>query len=472
MLAICPQERVTRVRGAGFNATGLPDEAIDAVLRRSGRSRTDVATYAFADAGSVPRGLPTVVLDHHEAHACAAFFPSPFETAAIVVCDHGAPHVSVWEGRGASVTRIDWPWRGDGFAELYSQCADVLGFHAAEQRMEALARLNPDLRADWAESMFALQEDQLCQTPDWRETLKARCGQGSHLEKAPVAAALQARIGDLLVDFLAMVRRRTGHAHVCLGGSLFYNSHFNGRAKLSGVFDDVFVPMDPGNSGLALAAALHAGGIPRQPVSPFLGPEYSSDEVKGVLDNCKLTYRWVSESESIALAVDALRKGQLVGWFEGAMEAGPRALGARSILASPFNRYVLDNLNRFLKHRDPWRGYALSGLHDWVTDRFTGPAASPFMECDYTAKDVARFQHVLPGRSAAVRIQTVGNGGGPPRFRALLRAFGEASEGPILVNTSFNGFQEPIVCSPRDAIRVFYGTGIDMLVFGQFVLTK
>jgi carbamoyltransferase len=217
---------------------------------------------------------------------------------------------------------------------------------------------------------------------------------------------------------------------------------------------------------------LLAGGVRRQPVSPFLGPEYSSDEVKAVLDNCKLTYRWVSEPESISLAVDALRKGQLVGWFEGAMEAGPRALGARSILASPFNRYVLDNLNRFLKHREPWRGYGLSGLHEWVEDQFIGPKTAPFMECDFTAKDFARFQHVLPGRSAAVRVQTVDNGGGPSRFRSLLRAFGEASEGPILVNTSFNGFQEPIVCNPRDAIRVFFGTGIDMLVFGQFVVTK
>ena len=153
------------------------------------------------------------------------------------------------------------------------------------------------------------------------------------------------------------------------------------------------------------------------------------------------------------------------------MECGPRALGARSILASPFSQYVLDNLNRFLKHRDPWRGYALSGLAAAVRDQFDGPPASPFMECDYIPRDRARFEHVLPGPSAAVRVQTVAEDG-PPRFRALLSAFGDATGLPVLVNTSFNGFREPIVCSPRDAIRVFFGTGVDTLVFGQLILTK
>ena len=471
VLGICPQERITRVRGAGFNASGLPDEALDEVLRHSGRSRSDVATYALADPGPIPRGLPGVVLDHHHAHACAAFLPSPFESAAIVVCDHESPHVSVWEGRGASVTRVDWPWHGAGFAELYFQCADAMGFNAAAHRMEALARLDPNRRAEWVAPLFVLHEDHITLAADWREKVTATCGNGTHAERAPVAAALQARIGDLMVEFLSKIRQRLGLGHACLGGSFFYNSHFNARAKLAGVFEDVFVPMDPGNSGLAVGAALYVGHLRRQPISPFLGPAYTPDDVKAILDNCKLTYRWVSETDVIGLTVEALRKGQMVGWFEGGMESCPRALGARSILASPFNRYVLDNLNRFLKHRDPWRGYALSGLKEWVNNHFVGPVVSPFMECDFTPRESALFQHVLPRGDAAVRVQTVDTDG-PPRFRALLRAFGEAAEGPMLVNTSFNGFQEPIVCSPRDAIRVFYGSGIDMLVFGQFVLTK
>ena len=153
------------------------------------------------------------------------------------------------------------------------------------------------------------------------------------------------------------------------------------------------------------------------------------------------------------------------------MEWGPRALGARSILASPFCPYVLDNLNQFLKQRDPRRGYALSGLDASIREHFEGPDASPFMECDYAPKDRKQFGYILPGPTANVRVHTVGSDA-PPRFRALLHAFGEETGIPILVNTSFNGFREPMVCSPRDAVRVFYGTGIDVLAVGQFVISK
>jgi carbamoyltransferase len=241
--------------------------------------------------------------------------------------------------------------------------------------------------------------------------------------------------------------------------------------KLSGIFDDVFVPMDPGNAGLSVGAALHVSHLIRRAVSPFLGPAYVPEDIKATLDNCKLSYQWLSEPDMLAMTVRALQAGQLVGWFEGSMECGPRALGARSILASPFSPYVLENLNRFLKHRDPWRGYALSGLASAVRDHFDGPSASPFMECDYIPTDRERLRHVLPGPHAGVRVQTVAEAG-PPGFRALLSAFGDATGFPLLVSTSFNGFLEPIVCSPRDAIRVFFGTGLDLLVFGQLILAK
>ena len=123
------------------------------------------------------------------------------------------------------------------------------------------------------------------------------------------------------------------------------------------------------------------------------------------------------------------------------------------------------------KKRESWRGYALSGPTEAVGRYFDGPGHSPFMECDYRPKEPAAFRHVLPSPLAAVRVQTVGETG-LPRFRRLLEAFGEATGIPFLVNTSFNGFHEPIVCSPRDAVRVFYGSGLDLLVLDQFLLRK
>jgi carbamoyltransferase len=472
ILGICPQERITRVRGAGFNPSGIPDEALDEVLGRAGRGRREVTTYAFADAGAPPSLTNVIRLDHHLAHACSAFLPSPFESSAIVVCDHESPQISVWDGVRQSVTRVEWPWHGIGFAELYSLSAEVLGFAGSEHRMEALSRLDPGHRADWTTHLFTLSDDRLEMPANWPESVAANGARGPHQQRVSAASALQSRIGDLLIDFLWKVRHRMDdRRHLCVGGSLFYNSYFNARVRLSGIFDNVFVPMDPGNAGLSVGAALNAGRLTRQPVSPFLGPAYGLDDIKATLDNCKLSYQWLAEADAVAMTVRALQKGQLVGWFEGPMECGPRALGGRSILASPFNQYVLDNLNRFLKQRDPWRGYALTGLEATVREHFDGPSASPFMECDYIPKDRGRFNHALPGPRAAVRVQTVAEDG-LPGFRRLLGAFGDATGLPVLVNTSFNGFREPIVCSPRDAIRVFFGTGIDTLVFGQLVLTK
>lgn len=476
LVGVCPQERITRTRGAGVNRTGLPDEALDAVLARMGRSRADVARYVAANGAPSSEGERVELLDHHFAHACTAYLSSPFSSAAIVVCDHEAPHVSVWKGDGAAVAPVDLPWNGPGFSDIYSRCAAAFGFTspAGGQRLEALARLSPDGRDDRVDQLIRLGEASLDIPASFEATLSSwLSGDGNPASpaRARLAAALQARIADLFLELLQRVRAAVGDPRLCLGGSLAHHSAINTRVKTSVLFDEVFVPVDPGNAGLAVGAALHAAGGAPADVSPFLGPNYSVEETKVVLDNCKLQYSLERDDEVIDEVVRTLRQGRLVAWFDGAMEWGPRALGARCILASPQSPYVLENLNRFLKQRDPWRGYALSGLADAVPKYFEGPAAAPFMECDYRPLDPGLFRAVLPSADAAARVHTVGEGA-QPRFVRLLEAFADATGLPFLVNTSFNGFHEPIVCTPRDAVRVFYGSGIDLLALGQFVLAK
>ncbi|MGH9349987.1 MAG: carbamoyltransferase C-terminal domain-containing protein [Vicinamibacterales bacterium] len=476
VMGVCQQERVTRVRSAGFNASGLPDEALDTLLQRLGRSRHDVGRYVAGEPDGRCAGADTVErIDHHFAHACAAYLSSPFTDATILVCDHEAPKVSVWSGRGGEISSVEWPWRGPGFADVYSRGARAFGFRAetGDQRLEALARLRPDARDARVERLLTGDGTSVTDHALERSLEQWLAGErhpGS-ASSAALAASLQARIGELVLELLAEVRRRTGSAHLCLAGSLFYHSSINTLAKRAGIFDEVFVPIDPGNAGLAVGTALHANRCAPRPVSPFLGPSYSAYETKEILDNCKLQYSWESEENIIAVAVRALQSGTLVGWFDGPMEWGPRALGARCILANPFAPYVLENLNHFLKGREPWRGYAVSGLEAAVADHFDGPATAPFMESDYRPRDAARFRNVLPSPDAAIRVHTVGSDA-LPRFTRLLEAFGSATGAPFLVNTSFNGFHEPIVCSPRDAVRVFYGSGLDLLVLDQFVLRK
>ncbi len=476
LVGVCAQERVTRVRGLAGSA-GLPTDALDLLLRRAGRSRRDVDQYVVVDGAGAPPGLtPVTALDHHHAHAATAYLTSPFPSAAIVICDADAPGTSVWLGSGASVTRVEWPENGPGFAPAYARVAAGLGFHtaAAGQRLEALARLEPQARDARVDALFAWGDAGLAVDPDLEQHFEAWAGSSDDhgtLARARLAASAQARLAELLLEMLRAVQQRLGVDRLCVGGTLFHRSFINTRVKGAGIFADVFVPVDPGNSGLAVGAVLSALGVAPAPVSPFLGPSYSAEEVKAVLDNCKLNYSWESEGAVIAATVRALREGHLVGWFDGGMEWGPRALGARSILASPTQPYVLENLNRFLKQRESWRGYALAGTEAGVAEHFDGPAQAPFMECDYTPRDPARFRHVLPAAGATVRVQTVG-GDALPRFAQLLDAVGADSGLPFVVNTSFNGFHEPIVCSPRDAVRVFYGSGLDLLVMNQFVLRK
>lgn len=478
LVGVCAQERVTRVRGGGStSASGLPDEALDLLLGRMGRTRADIGHYVLAGNGhgDTPPGQGERI-GHHLAHASTAYLTSPFSSAAIVVCDHEAPAVTVWTGEGASVRPVEWPWSGIGFSGAFSRIAGLLAFQsqAADQRVEALARLHPDGTDEQVDSLIRLDDEGIWFDPSFDRVIEGRLAgdrDPGSARRAALASAVQARLGQLLLDFLGSVREAVPHDRLCVGGSLFYHSSMNTLVKRAGLFADVFVPIDPGNSGLAAGAALHALGRPPAPASPFLGPSYTVHETKAVLDNCKLNYSWESEEGSIGIAVDALRQGRLVGWFDGSMEWGPRALGGRCILASPTAPYVLENLNHFLKHREKWRGYALSGTEAAVHEHFEGPPRAPFMECDYKPRDPARFRQVLPSPGAAVRVHTVSESG-PPLFTRLLEAMGGATGLPIVVNTSFNGFHEPIVCSPRDAVRVFYGSGLDLLVMNQFVLRK
>lgn len=475
LVAVCPQERVTRLRGAGVNDTGLPDEAVELLLSRRGLARADVSRVVRVSPAPGDSEAEAGVVSRARAQACAAFFTSGLPRAAVMVCHADEPAVSVWRGDGGTVEHA-WTWPGAGFTDVLVRLAGLFGSATgAERRLEALARLKPGARDGLADRLIALSDGVLrVDEPAFNAVSERLAAERNPAgpDHVHLAASMQSRFADLVEEALALVRHRTGLPAVCLAGRPFFSSAINSRVREGGTFEDVFIPVDPGPHGLAVGALLDMVGQPPVRVSPFLGPAYSPEETKSVLDNCKLQYSWETEEGAARAAIESLRAGRLVGWFDGAMEWGPRSLGARCILADATTPYVLENLNHFLKGREPWRGYALSCLAERVHDHFQGPAQAPFMECDYRPAEPSRLKHVLPSPSSAVRVQTVAAGAAPAKFRALLEAYEHATGVPFLVNTSFNGFHEPIVCSPRDAVRVFFGSGLDMLVINQFVLRK
>jgi carbamoyltransferase len=244
-------------------------------------------------------------------------------------------------------------------------------------------------------------------------------------------------------------------------------------------FEHTFVQPAAGNEGTALGAAwlvrhqIH--GKPRSgPMSRLdFGPSYSNEEIKQVLDNCKSSYRWINaEDQKVEEALRLLRAGKIVAWFQGAAEFGPRALGNRSLLASPWTTYVKENLNDFVKHRESFRPFALSVPEDDCTRYFDCSEAGRFMATMGFVRTEGReiFERfLLPGDR--VRLHIVQRAVNPLLWR-LLKRFGENSPAPVLVNTSFNLFGEPLVITARQAVRSYFCSGADALIAGNFVLSK
>ena len=480
VVGICEHERVTRTRREALTPGRLPMQTLGTILRIGSYSDADVETYAVAEPSiTLPADLRVEYLDHHLAHAATAFYTSQFAHATIVACDRsGDPELTVWLGDERGIRPANFGWRGTGFATLYSRAAEAMGLGVdGEARLEALARVGGQERHEnvprigWRGDGVDVPASFQAAVTDAVLADGTRAGA---VQSAGVAAEVQRQIGEALLQAVTSIKRECGGTNLCLAGGLFYNSYFNTLLARSDLYSNTFVPANPGNAGVAIGAALLASQRPihRQPcsTSPFLGPGFTPEEIKATLDNCKLSYDYLSNGRLLDQTTAALVKGELVGWFHGRMEWGVRALGNRSILASPTAPYVLENLNRFLKQRDPHRTYSVAVCAEDASRFFCGPPASPLMEYEYEVLDRVLFRHLLPDNATRLRVQTVDASAGA--FYDLLRAFGDLTGVPVLVNTSFNGFNEPIVCHPRDAVRVFYGTGLDMAVLDSLVLRK
>jgi carbamoyltransferase len=457
--------------------------------------------------------LPAQVHDveHHQAHVASAFLVSPFEEAAILSADGFGDFASTMTavGRGSSYSVLDRVLFPHSLGMFYAALTQWLGFpeYGDEGKVMGLApygdatreirRMREVLQTHG--DLFLLDLDYF--THD-KEGVDMTWDAGApHIERIysdkvveafgpareedgeltqhhrDVAAALQLRLDEVYLHLADRLRERTGLRDLCLVGGVALNAVANGRVAASSGFDRVYVPPAAGDAGTAVGAALHVWnqelGNPRGFVmrDAYTGPEYGDDAIAAALAAGGLIAERLEDDALYPTVAGRIAAGDVVGWFQGRMEFGPRALGHRSIVADPRRADMRDILNERIKRREPFRPFGLSILAEAAGDWLTRDAPSPFMELVHEIRRERRetipaVDHVdHTGRVQSVERDV------EPRYYRLIDEFGKQTGVPIVLNTSFNE-NEPIVMTPGEAVDTFLKTKMDVLVLGNHVVRR
>jgi len=426
--------------------------------------------------------------EHHLSHAAYAYFTSPFSAASVLIVDGVGEWTttSLWSARGNLIEPLREIRFPDSLGLFYSLVTSHLGFRVNEDeyKVMGLAAYGEDTFAREMEQLLPFGEEGSFRLAPRFIDLGARARLGTPAfdrlvgePRAPGAAledrhrnlarSAQARLEDALLRIEATLPEGEP---LCLAGGVALNGAANRRLATR---RPLFVPCAPGDSGGAIGAAYvgwflgnAARGRPRT-TTPFVGPTFDTTAAMEAARASGLTARPLAALGGDSFVASKLASGAIVGWFDGAMEFGPRALGGRSILADPRRAEMRDVVNARIKHREPFRPFAPAIPLEDVGDYFDTEGPVPWMTEIRQVKadrsgDIAAVVHV----DGTARLQTVDRTASP-RFHALLRAFGALTGVPVLLNTSFNIAGEPIVCSPADACRCFGAADLDGLVLGE-----
>ncbi len=436
---------------------------------------------------------------HHLCHAASAFYLSPFDRALILTMDEegdgNCGMIAVGEGTQIRVLRkIPFP---HSLAWIYSEVTRLLGFipRREEHKTQWLSLEGEPVYQQVFLEAFRNRRNHLPTlsrdyvNPLSPEVFTRRFYRDLNLtggnkkldddQRRAIASSLQQACAEIIGSLIEYFRTREGIQKVCLAGGLFQNALLVATLEKRLGLNDVFVPPAPGNAGCALGAGLLVWHStlrkPRRPAvsQVYGGPSASHSEIKDVLDNCKARYSTqLTIDKKIDTTLRLLEAGKIVGWFQGRTEFGPRALGNRSLVASPWASYVRENLNDYIKHREWFRPFALA-VPEEDCDRY--------FECSQLGQSMNSLARVRPeGRKLLdgfvlpgnlVRLHVVRQNSNP-QFWQLIKRFGERAPAPVLVNTSFNLFGEPLVVEPRDAVRSYFCSGVDALMIDMFLLSK
>lgn len=444
--------------------------------------------------------LPSTFLSvrHHMAHAASAFYPSGFPEALILTID-GTGEVEssfLGVGCGGTITELRSSFIPTSLGALYLILTVYLGFKSLgdEYKVMGLASYgDPKRFRNVFRELVTLSGDGTYATPclakrELHDELIRAFGpartpdgpfEGRH---ADIAAALQEALHNAVLHTLAYARKETGLADLCLAGGVALNCTLNGVIARSGLFRDIFVQPAANDEGCSVGAALVAAaqnGELQPPAAArwqhvYWGPEYSPDEVLHTLEGFREQLSWEKPGDIAAAIAHEVAQGKVVGWFQGRMEFGPRALGNRSILADPRDAGMKDKINEKVKRRESFRPFAPAVVEEDAEVYFdmTGLRDSPFMLFTVPVREHQRA--VIPAVThvdGTARVQTVSKETNPGFWR-LIMEFKNLTGVSVVLNTSYNVKNEPIVCSPGDALRCLLSTNIDCAAVGEFLVRR
>jgi carbamoyltransferase len=446
---------------------------------------------------------PILFGEHHLSHAASAYYPSPFEEAAIITADGvgewNTTTLGVGQGLDVQLTHeLHFP---HSLGLLYSAFTAYLGFEVneGEYKVMGMAAYGQPTYVDQVRKLIDLAQDGSFHLDmryfGYHRSLRSitraftdlfgpprRAEAGLDPKYADIAASIQAVTEDAMLGLARQARALTGSDNVCLAGGVALNVLANARILRDSGFRTIWVQPAAGDSGGCVGAATHLyHGVLREPrrstmETAYLGPGYTNDEVHAFLGELEVPHRVLPRAEIAPVVGRLLAEGNVVGWFQGRMEFGPRALGARSILANPTDPGMKDKLNAKIKHREQFRPFAPSVLKEAAATYFDfdgqtlAERESPFMLL--VARVRPDKQHLVPAVTHAdgtARVQTVSRAQNPLYYE-LIEAFGKLTGVPVLVNTSFNVRGEPIVCTPAEAFNSFSHTDMDYLVMGDALI--
>lgn len=457
----------------------------------------------YNDAFESEKSGPQVhFIPHHYAHAPGSFFVSPYEEAALLGIDGSGEWATAMLGfgKGNEIKSFGESFFPHSLGSFYESVTVFCGFKANydEGKTMGLAPMgDPNVFKKEVEKIVSIDKNGGIKVDlSYFRYQNLKYGKHSHLSpkfiKAfgeprnpdepfkkhhlDVAAAFQRVLEDRVLEICDILYEKTKTDYLVISGGVSLNSVMNGRIVRESKFKDVYVMPAAGDNGTAIGAAYYLyNGIFKKPrnfvhLDPYVGTSYTNDEIEKTLKACKLNYQY--HEDICEEAATLLENGKIIGWFQGVMEIGPRALGSRSILANPAFPDMKDKINSEVKFREAYRPFAPSAIVEAKDLFFDLEVEAPFMlkVCN-VLKDQQRIIPAVTHVDGSARLQTVRKEL-HPRYYEVIKKLGDKTGVPIVLNTSFNIQGEPVVESPKDAIRCFFSTGLDALVIGNFILKK